>query len=256
MTAPVDLWWVDLAKIDSSTELLGPTERRRAARLRDNDGDHRAFIASHIALRVLLGVYLGRDPAALRFDQPAAGKPRVVNAGTLHYSLSRSDSKGLIAVADGPEIAVDLERIRPLPELEAIARDIMTPQVLDRFRRYRGRDRVDRFFAAWTAYEAVSKAEGQALADALPLDWEPERPADGRIVAGRRGRRWWLYPLALPGRYCGHLAAGEAVAIRVLDYPDQLDTTAAGIAATVAEGDIGVGCNAGDRQNKPMGAPR
>jgi len=256
MTTPVDLWWVDLAAIDGPPDLLDAAERHRIARLRESGGDYRTFAASRIALRVLLGVYLGRDPATLQFEQPAAGKPNIEGAAGLRYSLSRSGSKTLIAIARDLDFGIDLERIRSLPELDSIARDILTPKAHDRFRRHRGSDRLDIFFSAWTAYEAVSKAEGRPLADARPIDWGTDGAAAAPTVMERRGRRWWLYPLALPGRYYGHLAAARAAEIRRFTFPAGGDTRTTRIAALLGESDIGVGGDAGDRQNRHMGTPR
>jgi 4'-phosphopantetheinyl transferase len=72
----------------------------------------------------------------------------------LRFNLSHSGDVTLVAVARDTEVGVDVERIRPVIEMQAIAR------------RWLGRDDIadePEFFRVWTRHEAMVKALGIGL---------------------------------------------------------------------------------------------
>ena len=72
----------------------------------------------------------------------------------MRFNLSHSGDVTLIAVARDSEVGVDVERIRPVIEMHAIAR------------RWLGRDDIadeQEFFRVWTRHEAMVKALGVGL---------------------------------------------------------------------------------------------
>lgn len=74
--------------------------------------------------------------------------------GWLRFNLSHSGDVTLVAVARDSEVGVDVERIRPVIEMRAIAR------------RWLGRDDIadeQEFFRVWTRHEAMVKALGVGL---------------------------------------------------------------------------------------------
>ena len=64
------------------------------------------------ALRVILGLYSGQNPAELRFCYGKFGKPKLPDRG-LHFNVSQSGNLGLVAIALH-SVGVDLELINPL----------------------------------------------------------------------------------------------------------------------------------------------
>ena len=122
-------------------------------------------------LRTILGRYLGRDPAQLRFRYGPSGKPVLyVESGShsIRFNVSHTRDIALYAVTIGREIGVDIERIRV---------DFGTEDIAARF--FSGREvaalgalpppyRLEAFFTCWTRKEAYLKARGQGLS--FPLD--------------------------------------------------------------------------------------
>ncbi len=160
------VWRVALDGEPDGASLLSSEERGRAGRLRF-DADRLAFSASRAALRTILGRYLDREPAAIRFAVTAAGKPSVVDGDGVSFSLSRSAPVALVAVARGRAVGVDVERLRPMPDLDSLARRILSPSEAASLGGRPEPDRLRAFFDLWTRKEAVVKATGGGIADGL-----------------------------------------------------------------------------------------
>ena len=155
---------------------LPVAERRRAERYRHGPG-RSGFVVARVALRELLGRYLGTGEAPLELRYSAAGKPSVDTAlaGGLHFSLAHAGGVALLAFAR-IDVGVDVERVRPVTHAARIAERVFpvtTREVLATVER----DEWWRaFFAAWTQREALVKAVGGVLlATRDPLDfvWPP-----------------------------------------------------------------------------------
>ena len=189
--------------------LLDDDERRRAARF-VRQGDAHRFTKAHAALRLLLARCLRAKPADVRYE-PVPGKPRLIGAsGPLEFNLSHSGALALIAVARERPVGVDVELVRELADLEAIAEGHFAPAEVQALRALPPEQRLTGFFRCWTGKEAVIKATGEGLARPLgsfDVDLtDPGGPAllrmDGRPGA-EAGLR--LQGLAAPA---GAVAAG------------------------------------------------
>jgi 4'-phosphopantetheinyl transferase len=160
----VEIWRVDLDqhRFDAAAAILSADERRRAARFLFED-DRRRYLAAHHALRHVLGLALGRESRALAFAADAHGKPHLLQAHGLEFSLSHSAHECLIGISDGRPIGVDVEVLQPVVEADALARRHFTPGELEQWERApaAGRERV--FLQAWTRKEACLKALGSGL---------------------------------------------------------------------------------------------
>ena len=121
--------------------------------------------------RVVLAQQLNEDPRALRFVKNAEGKPRLVEdrqsclsgqAGSpvLHFNISHAAERVVMAVSTQP-LGVDIEGPRIVKDAAHIAQRFFAPEeqaaVVDQAA----------FFAIWTAKEAVIKATGLGLSQAL-----------------------------------------------------------------------------------------
>ena len=140
--------------------------RTRAFRF---SADAWSYAAAHSLLRTLLGRMLRRAPLALRFDVSEAGKPHLsAGAGPqdLHFNLSHSRGLVAVAVARHP-VGVDVERVRPLPDMRELLAELMADGVLSQFDNTSPDERTALFYRYWTLAEAFVKANGEGLGGAL-----------------------------------------------------------------------------------------
>lgn len=183
-----------LDRLEGCAHALDPEEKARADRFLRPD-DRNRFIASHAALRVVLGAALAMPPADLRFARDGAGRPVLAEpAGRgLDFNLSHSGDLAVIGLVRGARIGVDVEARRPLPDALRIARSHFARDEVASLEALTPHRREDAFFALWTAKEAIVKALGVGLS--LPLsDFSvavaPEGPRVLRIAGG--AERWTL----------------------------------------------------------------
>jgi 4'-phosphopantetheinyl transferase len=174
-----------------ATMLRGRGRSRQQARLRTRG-----------ALRFLLGEHLGTDPLAVPIRTDANQPPRLVDALTRRISFSVSHTSGLaaIAIGEGVTVGVDVERRRPRQALDELARAVLAPDDLERYRRMRTADRVAFFYDEWCIAESYAKLTGRGLG---PPFAEPE------IDHVRAGCSIWR--LQVPAGYSGAAVARPPV---------------------------------------------
>jgi 4'-phosphopantetheinyl transferase len=161
----VDLWVTDFdTESGHRARRLAATtdaERERAARFyRPEDGER--YLFAHGTLRLVLADYLRCDPLALRFGVDANGKP-LLEAADIQFNLSHSGALALIAVAWSRQVGVDVEQLRPMPDLESVAARVCTPGELATLAGLAQAQRERAFFAMWTRKEALAKATGEGI---------------------------------------------------------------------------------------------
>jgi 4'-phosphopantetheinyl transferase len=214
----VHVWRIDVGGPRGEDELvtLSDAERARADRFHF-PADRARFVASHAALREILAFYLDIEPVALAFGESVHGKPFVEapDAGReLRFSLSHSGDVALVAVGRGWEVGVDVERVRPLDDLEGFATRYFSPAERDALARVPSADRVRAFFEVWTLKEAYLKACGEGLLRALDAFDVTVGEAQPRLLAVRDRpgdeARWTLQRLAPGAGYLGALAGNGA----------------------------------------------
>lgn len=149
--------WVARLGTDDDAD-LSTEERERAARLLF-EGDRRRFVAAHVFLRRVLAQYLGCTPDAVPIAPGASGKPQL--GSSLRFNLAHSDDVAVCALALDREVGIDVERVRPVRDLDALARRVLSKREYAAFRAS-GDERA--FLTAWTRKEAVLKARGEGLA--------------------------------------------------------------------------------------------
>jgi len=153
----VYVWRVDLNRAAA----LPPTaeEAARASRLA-TPVLRRRYLRAHAALRSILGSVTS---APLEFALREKGKPYLSSAPQVRFNLAHSRGMALVAVALDLEVGVDIERVRPLPEFEAIAQRYFPAG-------YTQPTGERDFFRHWTRFEALLKAHGAGLygAGAMP----------------------------------------------------------------------------------------
>jgi 4'-phosphopantetheinyl transferase len=181
---------------------LTAAEREHADRFR-RPRDRRRFIAARGLLRRLLGAYLDVDPGQVRLAYGDRGKPHLAEAHdrpALHFNLSHSDGLALYAFARGRRLGIDLERVRPFPEIDRVVTRAFPAEDRARFRAAPPADRLALFYARWTRLEAYRKATGWGFAPGGP------QPGEERSHGPAAAETWSLRPLYPGPGYAAALA--------------------------------------------------
>ncbi len=173
----ISVWSVplDLAAptIAALAPLLDTDETRRAATRRPGPVRDR-FVVAHAATRNVLGHRLGADPAALRIARrcehcgdPAHGRPVLVDAPALAFSLTHAGGRALVALGWDVRLGVDVEELRPRARLDRLAARVLSDDEHAVWRTRAEEDRLRSFLVAWTAKEAYLKAIGLGITGSL-----------------------------------------------------------------------------------------
>lgn len=196
----VDLWWVDTARLPDPVEghlaLLNAVERARAERFA-LPALRQRYILAHGALRRILSAYLGQPPQDLQFTRGPWGKPEL-SGYPLRFNLSYAENLMLLAITQHRALGVDLERIRPVPEMEDIAALWFSALERDVWQRLPAEQKLHAFFHAWTRKEAFLKASGRGLSQPLTsfsVALEPDHPAALLHSPPELGDAWTLLDL-------------------------------------------------------------
>lgn len=211
----VHLWWSVLDLPDAQTASLAATlsreEMTRADRLRG--GKQARFIAAHGILRMILSLYLNRPPESLLCVHDASGKPRLMDAGVppkMHFSLSHSHEMGLFGFCANRVIGVDIEQIRPVGTMDAIAKRFFSGPEREAMREAEPSRKPALFFQLWTMKEACVKATGEGLRGLKGIEIPGGRSAgdhgDGKYLTDRSGKCWLIHPVAVTTGYASAVA--------------------------------------------------
>lgn len=142
--------------------LLSPDERRRADRFRF-ERDRARYTRGRAFLRRRLATATQRPAATLRLIEGEWGKPALQD-GAVGFNLSHSGAIAVLAIRpDGGPVGIDVERIDRAVDVMRLAqscfgcdeRAVLAALAPEAQRR--------RFFAFWTAKEAVMKLTGQGM---------------------------------------------------------------------------------------------
>ena len=211
----VDVWWCDLRRTSAQRRsawgaATSDEERDRADRFRF-PADRERFLARRGFLRSVLAGYAGRRPEALQFARGPNGKPRLPDAD-IRFNLSRTEDGILLGVTRGPEIGVDVERVRPGYTGEEISGKFFAPAEMASLADLPEGIRSEAFFRVWTAKEAYLKARGEGLGYPLNAFAVPFAGEGPRRLAWHRDdaeiARWWLLPLTPGEGFVGAVAVG------------------------------------------------
>lgn len=182
----VHLWSLSLSlpptALAQAASLLAPSEAARAARFRFEGGRARA-IAARGQLRAILGRCLGAEPAGLEFGYGPRGKPALAGVWSgsgWHFNLAHSSELALLAVTRSGPVGVDVERIRPLREVDQLVSRFFSPREDAVFQGLAAEQKPEAFFRLWTRKEAWLKATGEGITESLgrvEVSFLPGEPA-------------------------------------------------------------------------------
>jgi 4'-phosphopantetheinyl transferase len=195
-------WRLDRAVVGATG--LAADEQLRADRFRF-DADRQSFIAARSGMRRILGRYLAIDPGAIEFSYGSHGKPFLAD-GAIEFNLSHSGDWALLAVAVDRPVGVDIERIKPVAELEKLTARFLLAAEHERIVALDAADRVLAFFRTWTCKEAYLKATGEGLGQLKSLEVLVESCQPVQLVSPAG---WGLRELPLEVGYVGALVCGR-----------------------------------------------
>jgi 4'-phosphopantetheinyl transferase len=203
------VWSASLDQSDSCVErltaLLAPDEIDRATRL-VHEAHRRRFIAGRGMLRMLLSDQVGLAPARIRFTYRARGKPELAGPASgadIRFNVSHSQDRVVYAVARGRRVGVDIEHVRPVSNMPAIARRFFTASENVALQALPEDARLAAFFRCWTRKETLVKARGEGVSEYL-------RRVDVPVAPGPAAR-----PLTIDGWALEDFCVGAGVVAAV-----------------------------------------
>jgi 4'-phosphopantetheinyl transferase len=158
----------------------------------------------------------------VRFRYALHGKPALADScAALRFNLAHADAFAICAVVSGgEEIGVDVERVRAMADVDAVARTTFSPREFAHFHALPVSARLHAFYEAWTRKEAFVKALGCGLGrplDSFDVTFGPGEPARlvRSLVDPLETERFTLYAFEPEAGYVGAIAvAGKPPRVR------------------------------------------
>jgi len=196
----------------------GPAPGDRSPGLEERAQRHREIRdAARRFGRELVLAYTSCPPEQQRWDRDERGRPLVVEPCGLHVSLSHAEAVVAAAVSWDAPVGVDVERLRPLPDRDALARTALSASEQQALDALPDELRDAQLLRFWTRKEAVAKALGTGLATHLR---EVVTTAGGGLVSLPAGfgevGAWSLSDVAVRDPAVIACVAVRAPGIRVL----------------------------------------
>ena len=201
------------AEVSSCREWLTTVEQQRASRFLSAN-KCREFTVTRASLRRILAQTIGTDPSCINIAHEQHGRPYLSNYGQadgIQFSVTHSFDQAMIAVTQGRQIGVDIERVRADIDHEGLSRRFFSPSEYEALQHYSELNRLRAFFAVWTRKEAVVKAHGEGIALGLKqfdVSVDPDLPPS--VLATRWDRtdipEWSLFNLQSDAPYFASLA--------------------------------------------------
>lgn len=211
--APLEPWLLRLDRsnprvlaVSAELEaLLSCQDLDHVNRLRRPDDRQRTLLGRGV-LRLVLGAWLGLDPAALRFAAGPHGKLQLLHPGPStpqgklpqgklpQFNISHSGDLILLAFHAAAPVGVDVERQQPDLDWRPIARRCLAPAQVESLLALPPVEAASAFVECWCALEAGLKARGVGLAQASEVH---------ALAIEPQLRRWRL---DLPAGYSGAVA--------------------------------------------------
>lgn len=152
---------------------------------------------AHAAMIAILEKVTGQALALERLPQ---GKPYLSSFPHIKFNFARTKGKALVAVTSDVEVGVDIERLRPLPDLARAAERFLPPGDAEALAGTPEAYREREFFRRWTRAEALWKAAGLGLyaAGSVPEgEWHVEDIDAGEGYAAAVAANGPCLPIAI-----------------------------------------------------------
>jgi len=215
----IHVWAVQLLAPDNVVErccvILSPDEKARAERFVFRH-HRRAYVLSRCILRALLGRYISLQAADIQFSYGSKGKPHLFGFNSrIRFNCSHSAGMVLYAITRHCDLGIDIEKIRPLQDMEEIAQRFFCPEEVSELLSFMPPEREAAFFRCWSRKEAYVKAIGDGLS--IPLDsfrvtLAPGDPAGFVHLDNNRklAREWTLHDTTAMDGYAAAIAYHDA----------------------------------------------
>lgn len=191
------------AELAADRALLASDERARADRFRfDRDRDR--YIRGRAFLRRRLADVTSYGAEAVPLIDGPWGKP-ALRCGAVAFNLSHSGPLAVLAISRSGPVGIDVERIDRTVDVDRLSENCFLPAECAVLNALEPEARQRRFFAFWTAKEAVMKRTGQGMS-LPPLE-----------IALQLEQGWPVAGLPIGASDAGPAGSGAAVA---LIYPD------------------------------------
>ena len=195
--------WLDLvdhADLDALLATLSSDERARVARLASPELRRRAAVRL-ARRREVLGELLEVSPSAVELATDASGRLAVQGAYGRHaVSSSSSGDVGLLAIAAGREIGVDVESVSEVVDSPRFMARVASSREAAALAELADAARPGALARLWTRKEAYLKATGEGIGNGVV---HVEVPLEEGLWAApcepvRDGATWLLYDLVCP----------------------------------------------------------
>jgi len=207
----VTLRWVTLEASDDEfarmSSWLAPAEHARAARF-SREFLSRRYIVGRAALRWTLADVLGMPPSAVPIVRGERGRPRLATVTDVDFNVSHTQGVGLIGIARGVRIGVDVEQADRDVRADGLARKFLTRAEQATLEPLPEAQRRERFLRYWTCKEAMSKSTGHGLSAPF-RDIEILLDENIELVRGPAPyspAQWRLHAVDVPRGYLATLA--------------------------------------------------
>ena len=204
LTREVHIHAFHLARLETAQRetlfaVLDGAEPERLGRLRIEER-REEFLLAHGMLRVLLGQYLGADPAGLRFTAAAQGKPAlaVPAAGDIEFNLAHARGRVVFAITRRRRVGVDVEFLDPRLPDAALFPALFTEDERQALADLPPELALRGFYTAWTRKEAFIKATGAGFsADLLAFSVTVDPRQAPQLTLHHGEAEWHLHNLDL-----------------------------------------------------------
>ena len=213
---------VSPAKVTACRHVLSEAETHRAERF-TRPKPRLYWLVARAALREILSIYTATTPNEIEFGEGKFGKPTLAGDcadNHLHFNLSHSRNRAMIAVTRVAPVGIDIEYERVISDWERVARRFFSADENRQLSEVVEADRQHAFYSCWTRKEAVIKATGQGLSarlDSFDVSLKPGQPATILNLRGEfRGKGdWFLQHIAMTDRFVGAIAVRHSGPIDV-----------------------------------------
>lgn len=212
----VGLWHIDLLALRTHRDyyyaLLSADERARAARLKvERKRDEYVIVRG--ALRTCLAGVMQCAVDAIEFVFGAHGKPALAPTPGqwVHFNVSHSHDRALLAISPTFELGVDVEKIRCDIDVLTLAQRFFSPLERQTLAGLPVGQHRASFFTCWARKEAVIKCDGRGVSiglDNFDVSLRPGEPA--RLLRtqwnAEDALRWSLHGVDVDRSYRAALA--------------------------------------------------
>jgi len=196
-----------LSQVEQLIQILSEDEKNRANRFHF-ESDKTRFIIGRGLLRLILGRYFEIEPDQLQFSYSPTGKPALVSIGNtnVQFNLSHSEEMILYAFTRDRFIGIDLEYLRPIPNLKQLIQQFFSVAETSAILSLPVSDQQLAFLQTWTCKEAYLKATGEGLGQLQQVEISLTPGKSCRLLNYELpANRWSLQTLTLAPDYVAAL---------------------------------------------------